>query len=325
MTATVTPSTLLGPAADAIRRRVADRIVGLGDVTDLLLVSLFSGGHSLLVGVPGLAKTTLVRAVADALDLSFKRIQFTPDLLPSDITGAEGLVDDPETGERTLVFVKGPVFAHLLLADEINRTPPKTQAALLEAMEERSVTVGGVVHRLEAPFCVLATQNPIEQVGTYPLPTAQLDRFLFLVNIDYPARDDEARIVKMTVSPPRPDGSLPLVRRDDVLAAREAIHDQPAPAAVVAEAVRLARLTRPDGDVPDLVKRYVEYGASPRAAQQLVRAAKARAALRGVPAAEIADVRALAPHVFRHRLVMRPAAAVDGIGARDAVDAILKR
>jgi MoxR-like ATPase len=191
-------------------------------------------------------------------------------------------------------------------------------------MEERSVTVGGAAHPLEAPFCVLATQNPIEQVGTYPLPTAQLDRFLFLVHLDYPARDDEARIVRMTVAPPRPESPVPLVRRDDVLAAREAIHDQPAPAAVVAEAVRLARLTRPEDGAPDLVKRYVEYGVSPRAAQQLVRASKARAALRGAAAADISDVRALAAHVFRHRLVLRPAAAVDGIGARDAVDAVLE-
>lgn len=319
----MTPAALLGPAVSAIKQRVATSVVGLTDITDLLLVSLFSGGHSLLVGVPGLAKTTLVRAVADALDLSFKRVQFTPDLLPSDITGTEGLTDDPESGERRLTFIKGPVFAHLLLADEINRTPPKTQAALLEAMEESAVTVGGTVYPLEAPFCVLATQNPIEQVGTYPLPAAQLDRFLFLVNLDYPARDDEARIVRMLASPPKPAASVPLVRRADVLAIREALIREVPPAAVVAEAVRLVRLTRPDRGAPELIQKYVEFGASPRAAQHLVRAAKARAALRGAAAPDVTDIKALAMHVMRHRIVMRPSATVDGVSATDALNTIL--
>jgi MoxR-like ATPase len=303
----------LHTVAEAIRARLKTRIVGLDGVTDLLLTSLFAGGHCLLVGVPGLAKTLLVRSIAESLDLGFRRIQFTPDLMPSDITGAEVIQEDAATGVREFKFRPGPLFGNVILADEINRTPPKTQAALLEAMEERTITVGGRKHALDDPFCVLATQNPIEQAGTYPLPAAQLDRFMFLVVLDYPSRDDEMRIVRMTTANLKQD-STPLVTKEELLAVRAQIAAAAAPRDVAALATTAARRTRPDApDAPEAVKKYVAWGVGPRGAQALVNGAKVRAALAGRNAATPDDVRALLVPTLRHRIVMNFQAQADGV------------
>ena len=278
-------------------------IVGQDAVVEQALIALFAGGNCLLVGVPGLAKTLLISTLARALDLSFSRIQFTPDLMPSDITGTDVIQDDPVTGHRRLAFMPGPVFANVLLADEINRTPPKTQAALLEAMQERKVTVQGRTYDLEPPFFVFATQNPIELEGTYPLPEAQLDRFMLEVMLDYLPEEDEVAVVRATTALP-PDAVQAVVSRNEILAFQRVVRRLPIADAVVRYAVKLVRASRPGDGAADFIKQWVSYGASVRAAQALVLGAKARALLQGRANASFEDVKALARPVLRHRVLV---------------------
>ncbi len=307
----------------ALAAGLARRIVGLDDVVEQVLITVLARGHALLEGVPGLAKTLLLSSMAELLDLAFSRIQFTPDLMPSDVTGSEYLVHDVDTGEREFRFAPGPVFANIVLADEINRAPPKTQAALMEAMEERQVTSLGVTRRLDDPFVVLATQNPIEQQGTYPLPVGQLDRFLFKIHLDYPAFDDEMRIARLLTSP-EPDAVPAVLDRKGYRRLADALAARPVPDAVRRHAVELVQATRPQGtSAPEIVREYVAWGAGPRAAQALVVAARIRAALRGRETAAVTDVRALAPAVLRHRLVLNYAADADGKGPDAIVAALL--
>jgi MoxR-like ATPase len=303
----------LGAARAALVAQIAQRIVGQESIVENLVATMLAGGHALLVGVPGLAKTLLVQTVAQALDLSFNRIQFTPDLMPSDITGTELLQDDEATGRRHFTFVQGPVFANIVLADEINRAPPKTQAALLQAMQEREVTVSGQTHVLPRPYFVLATQNPIEQEGTYPLPEAQLDRFMVELRIGYPSREEEERIVLATTG-----GAQGPVRA--VLGAEELVQMQqlvrrlPAPPTLIQHAVRLARGTRPGGDEASAeVNKYVRWGAGPRASQYLVLGAKARAALAGRAVPDLDDLRDMAMPVLRHRMVLNFQGEAEGV------------
>jgi MoxR-like ATPase len=307
----------LASARQDILSQVGRRIVGQRDVLDGILTAVFSGGHALLMGVPGLAKTLMVQTVAAALDLDFSRVQFTPDLMPSDITGTEIIEEDPTTGRRAFRFVRGPVFANIVLADEINRTPPKTQAALLQAMQEHQVTAGGTTHRLPAPFFVLATQNPIEQEGTYPLPEAQLDRFMFELRVGYPSREEEEAIV-LTTTGDSTEAVRPVLTADDVLAMQHLVRRIPAPPALVRAAVTLVRSTRPgEPDAPSLARTYLSWGAGPRASQYLVLGAKARAALDGRPLADFEDLRTVAPTVLTHRLVLNFAAEAAGRTAPD--------
>jgi MoxR-like ATPase len=304
----------------AVRDELGKVIVGQTAVVDELLVALFAGGHCLLLGVPGLAKTLMVRTLADALDLSFNRVQFTPDLMPADITGTEVLSEDKATGTRDFRFVPGPVFANVVLADEINRTPPKTQAALLEAMQERQVTAGGRRHPLPSPFFVLATQNPIEQEGTYPLPEAQLDRFMFEVKIGYPTEEEEFEIVRRTTRGPA-EPVQRVLTSSEIQAAQNAVRSIPIPDHVVRYAMRFARLTpRDDPQAPDFIRKYVSWGAGPRASQFLVLAAKARAMLQGRLHVAEDDVQAIAKPVLRHRIVTNFDAEADGLTSDDIVD-----
>ncbi len=316
---------LLERAADvtaAMRVQVEKRIVGQREVIDEMLVALLANGHALLVGVPGLAKTLLVQTVADALDLEFSRIQFTPDLMPTDITGTEVIEEDRTTGRRVFRFVKGPIFANIVLADEINRTPPKTQAALLEAMQERAVTAAGDTYVLPKPFFVLATQNPIEQEGTYPLPEAQLDRFMLELPIYYPSREEEEEVAMRTT------GTV-VDEVESVITAQELIELQglvrriPAPPSLVSFAVRMARATRPGDEAASVTGRYVSWGAGPRASQYLVLGAKARAASRGAAIPSYDDVREVAPAVLAHRLVLNFEAEADGRTTRDVIAELL--
>ncbi|HUL60593.1 MAG TPA: MoxR family ATPase [Anaeromyxobacteraceae bacterium] len=304
---------------------IEKRIVGQKEVVDSLLVALFARGHCLFVGVPGLAKTLLISTVAEVLDLSFSRIQFTPDLMPSDITGTDVLEEDHTTGRRAFRFVKGPIFANLLLADEINRTPPKTQAALLQAMQEYRVTAGGETYPLDLPFLVFATQNPIEQEGTYPLPEAQLDRFMFYVTVDYPSAEEEREIVRSTTIASRP----PLRRvlsPAQIRGLQDLVLRVPAADHVVKHAVDLARLTRPaDPGAPDFVKENVSWGAGPRASQYLVLGAKSRAILDGRTAASVEDVRALAKNVLVHRVITNFRAESEGVTSAQIVERLLER
>lgn len=299
-------------------------IVGQQEVIEQLCVALFAGGHCLLVGVPGLAKTLLVRTLAQALDLKFSRIQFTPDLMPSDITGTEVIQEDKQTGQRELRFLPGPIFAHVVLADEINRTPPKTQAALLEAMQEHQVTVGGQRHRLEEPFFVLATQNPIEQEGTYPLPEAQLDRFLFNCWVGYPDEEEELEIVRRTTA----DVSVeihPVLTGPEIVHLQRVVRRVPVAEYVMRYALRLARLTRPpEAEAPEFIREFITWGAGPRASQAMVLAAKARAALHGRLCAGLADVQAAALPVLRHRLVINFNAEAEGLRPDDIVRRLLQ-
>jgi len=304
-----------------IQGEIGKAIVGQADVIEGLLTALFANGHVLLVGVPGLAKTLLIRSLSRALDLSFSRIQFTPDLMPSDITGTEVL--EEHDGRRVFRFIQGPVFAHVVLADEINRTPPKTQAALLQAMQEKEVTAGGQTHRLSLPFFVLATQNPIELEGTYPLPEAQLDRFMFNVPVGYPSQAEEERIVVETTGAGEPDIKR-VLGADDIVALQGLVRRIPVAEHVVRYAVKLARATRPDEGAPAFIKNWVTWGAGPRASQYLVLGAKARAALAGRFAPGIEDVRAVAPLVLRHRIVTNFNAEADGVRADRIVDDLLK-
>src|SRR5882724_5999673 len=308
----------LATARTDLLAQVGRRIIGQQDTLDGILTAIFSGGHALLVGVPGLAKTLMVQTVAEALELKFSRIQFTPDLMPSDITGTEIIEEDATTGKRGFRFVRGPVFANIVLADEVNRTPPKTQAALLQAMQEHQVTAGGQTHSLPSPFFVLATQNPIEQEGTYPLPEAQLDRFMFELRVAYPSRDEEEAIVSATTGDLTADLRVVLTAAD-VLALQHLVRRIPATQGLVRAAVTLARLTRPDAAAPQLMKEYVSWGAGPRASQYLVLGAKARAALDGRPSPDFDDIRAVAPLVLTHRIVLNFAAEAAGRTAADLV------
>ena len=290
-------------AGQRIARELRKVIVGQDVVVEQALIALFAGGNCLLVGVPGLAKTLLISTLARALDLKFSRIQFTPDLMPSDVTGTDVIQDDPATGQRRLAFMPGPVFTNVLLADEINRTPPKTQAALLEAMQERRVTVQGRTYELDKPFFVFATQNPIELEGTYPLPEAQLDRFMLEVLLDYLPEEDEVAVVKSTTSLP-PEAVQSVVSKEEILAYQRVVRRVPIADAVTRYAVKLVRTSRPGDGAPDYVNQFVSYGASVRAAQALVLGAKARALLQGRASASFEDVRALARPVLRHRVLV---------------------
>jgi MoxR-like ATPase len=307
-----------------IRREMGKAIVGQERVLEELMIAIFARGHCLLVGVPGLAKTLMIRTLADSLSLSFSRVQFTPDLMPSDITGTEVLQEDKTTGQRVFKFLHGPLFANVVLADEINRTPPKTQAALLEAMQERQVTVGGTRHKLPDPFFVLATQNPIEQEGTYPLPEAQQDRFMFNILVDYPEEEEEFRIVEMTTSTHIPNVER-VLSATDILEMQDIVRKVPVAPYVIRYAMKFTRLTRRTNrssggevarkaaDVPDFIRDYVTWGAGPRATQFLILAAKARAVLHGRYYVSCEDVRAVAPPVLRHRIITNFNAEAEGI------------
>jgi len=309
----------LNEAYGAITAQLGRLIVGQQQVIEELLIAMFARGHCLLVGVPGLAKTLMIRSLADALSLEFSRIQFTPDLMPSDITGTEVIQEDKVTGTRELRFLKGPIFANVILADEINRTPPKTQAALLEAMQEHQITQGGRRHVLAEPFFVLATQNPIEQEGTYPLPEAQLDRFMFNTYVDYPSEDEELEIVKRTTA----DVTVkmaPTLGGEEILALQRIVRRVPVAEHVARYALRLARLTRPaKDDAPQFIRDFVSWGAGPRASQYMILGAKARAVLRGRFYAGCEDVRAVAFPVLRHRIVTNFNAEAEGVKPDDVV------
>ena len=314
----------LGAAYRRISDEVGRVIVGQRHVIEELLIAMFARGHCLLVGVPGLAKTLLVRTLADSLDLSFSRVQFTPDLMPADITGTEVIQEDKTTGTRAFRFLPGPLFAHVVLADEINRTPPKTQAALLEAMQEHQVTVGGRRHTLPEPFFVLATQNPIEQEGTYPLPEAQLDRFMFNVLVDYPTEEEEFQIVRQTTA----DTVVQTVKslsQQEIGALQQFVRRVPVADHVIRYAMQFTRLSRNRGpDTPDFVKKYVSWGAGPRASQYLVLGAKARAVLHGRPYASTEDVRAVALPVLRHRLMTNFNAEAEGIRPDNIIQRLIE-
>jgi MoxR-like ATPase len=315
----------LTEARSRLESEIARRVIGQHRIVEGLLTALLADGHALLVGVPGLAKTLLVSTLARALDLRFSRIQFTPDLMPTDITGTEVLEEDRSTGKRMFRFVHGPVFANVILADEINRTPPKTQAALLQAMQERAVTAAGETMILDRPFFVLATQNPIEQEGTYPLPEAQLDRFMLELRIGYPTREEEEQVAMQTTGADEPVISS-VLNAEELLSLQRLVRRVPAPPSLVAYAVRLARATRPeDDDAPEATKRYVSWGAGPRASQYLVLGAKARAAMSGRGAPNFDDVRAVAPSVLRHRIVTNFQAEADGRAAGDVVDELIQQ
>ena len=310
-----------GSSMDDIRRQVGLIIVGQEEVVDNLLVTLLVGGHCLITGMPGTAKTLLVATLASALGLTFKRIQFTPDLMPTDITGTDILEEDSTTGKRSWTFVQGPLFTNVLLADEVNRTPPKTQAALLEAMQELSVTVRGTSYKLQPPFLVLATQNPIELEGTYPLPEAQLDRFLFNVLLDYLTPDEESEVVRRnTAGTPLPE-VVPVTTAEDILSFQWLVRQVPVSDPVAKYAISLVRATRPtDPEAPDIVKKYVNFGASVRATQFLVLASKARALLDGRYHVMVEDINALALPVLRHRVLTNFYAESD----KTTVDDVLK-
>ena len=320
----------LRAASESILEECGKVIVGQKDVMELLLIALLSQGHALLVGVPGLAKTLMIRTLADSMNLSFNRVQFTPDLMPSDITGTEMLQEDRATGSRVFRFLQGPIFANVVLADEINRTPPKTQSALLEAMQEKQVTVAGQRHHLPSPFFVLATQNPIEQEGTYPLPEAQQDRFMFTVNVGYPSEEDEFHIIESTTSAARAQPNR-VIGADEMLEMQQLVRRVPAAGFVIRYAMKLARLTRPgtqdgeapDPNVPDFIKKYVTWGAGPRAGQNLILAAKARALLRGRTYVATEDVKAVALPVLRHRVVTNYNADADRVSQDEIVRKLL--
>ncbi len=313
----------LASAVDQLRGQVARRIVGQTEVVDGILTAILAGGHALLIGVPGLAKTLMVSTVSEALRLSFNRVQFTPDLMPSDITGTEIIEEDLTTGKRAFRFVQGPIFANVVLADEINRTPPKTQAALLQAMQEHEVTVGGTTYHLPEPFFVLATQNPIEQEGTYPLPEAQLDRFMLELRVGYPSKKEEEAIVEQTTGA-RLGLLEPVLDATHLREMQQLVRRIPVSRQLVAAAVALARMTRPsDTEAPSFIREYVEWGAGPRASQYLVLGAKARAAIAGRPMADLDDVKSVATSVLRHRVVSNFAAEAAGRTSEDLVKELI--
>ncbi len=314
----------LKTSAARVRTELAKAIVGQNEVIDQVSIAIFTRGHALLVGVPGLAKTLLISSLAQSLHLSFKRIQFTPDLMPSDITGTEVIYQDPARGAREFRFLKGPIFANIVLADEINRTPPKTQAAMLESMQERKVSVGGTDYALPDPFFVLATQNPIEQEGTYPLPEAQLDRFMFMIHVDYPSGAEELDIMKMAtgVAAGKPEAVL---TAEEILELQRIVRRMPVADHVYAYAQKLVRVTRPQsGEALDFCKKWLTWGAGPRAGLNLILAAKARAILNGQVYVSCEDVAALALPVFRHRIILNFAAQSEGVTADDITRRILE-
>ena len=314
----------LRDAQNRIRQEIEKVIIGQKEVIQQLLTVLLSNGHALLIGVPGLAKTLLINTLANTLDLKFSRIQFTPDLMPSDITGTEILEEEKSTGHREFKFIRGPIFANVILADEVNRTPPKTQAALLQAMQEHEVTVAGDSLKLDEPFFVLATQNPIEQEGTYPLPEAQLDRFMFSIYMDYPSRDEEIEIVKRTTSV---QNEFPqhILTGEDINKLQRLIRRVPVTDHVVEYAVSLVRKTRPtEPDAPQFIKDWVSWGAGPRASQYLILGAKARAVLQGSYTPSPEDVRAVALPVLRHRLVTNFNADADGVDTQEIVNQLVQ-
>ncbi|CAN5473021.1 MoxR family ATPase [soil metagenome] len=313
----------LAAASGRIKTELRKVIVGNDDIIEQALIALFAGGNCLLVGVPGLAKTLLISTMSRALDLKFSRIQFTPDLMPSDVTGTDVIQDDPATGQRRLTFMPGPVFCNVLLADEINRTPPKTQAALLEAMQERRVTVQGRTYDLEPPFFVFATQNPIELEGTYPLPEAQLDRFMLEVNLDYLPEEEEVNVVKTTTTVPL-EAVKAVVSRDEILAFQRVVRRVPVADAVTRYAVRVVRMSRPTtSGALDFIKQWVSYGASVRAAQALILGGKARALLQGRTHVTFEDVRALARPVLRHRVLLNFQAQSEKVTTDQLIDKLL--
>jgi MoxR-like ATPase len=314
----------LSEAYQQITGELAKAVIGQKQVIEELLIAMFARGHCLLVGVPGLAKTLMIRTVADALALQFSRIQFTPDLMPSDITGTEVIQEDKSTGQREFRFVPGPIFGNVILADEINRTPPKTQAALLEAMQEHQVTIGGRRHPLPEPFFVLATQNPIEQEGTYPLPEAQLDRFMFHVWVDYPSADEELEIIKRTTADLEVQ-ITPTLHAEQIAALTRIVRKVPVAEHVARYAMQLARLSRrQEPDAPEFIREYVQWGAGPRASQYLVLGAKARAVLHGRFFVTHDDIVAIAPPVLRHRLKMNFNADAAGVSADDVIRRLLE-
>ena len=302
----------------ALKTEIAKVIIGQSHVIDQILLSIYTGGHSLLIGVPGLAKTLMVNTIAQTLGLIFKRIQFTPDLMPSDILGSEVLDQN-----RNFKFIKGPIFANIILADEINRTPPKTQAALLEAMQERSVTIAGEQHQLELPYFVLATQNPIEQEGTYPLPEAQLDRFMFAIELKYPSIEEEMQVVKRTTSDVH-DSVNALFNAQEILEVQHLVRRIPVPDNVVEYAVKLVNSTRPNLEsASDFVKQFIDWGAGPRASQNLILGAKAHAAINGKFSPDIENVRAVAMGILRHRIIKNYKAEAEGISEEDIITKLL--
>ena len=314
----------LGEAKERLLQQVGRRIVGQHEVLEGILTAILSKGHTLLVGVPGLAKTLMVSTLAEALDLKFSRIQFTPDLMPGDITGTEIIEEDLSTGKRAFRFVHGPVFANVVLADEINRTPPKTQAALLQAMQEHEVTAAGTTYKLPEPFFVLSTQNPIEQEGTYPLPEAQLDRFMFELRVEYPSEAEEEEMVEETTGE-EVATITPVLSGADLIEMQQLVRRIPAPKIVVRSAVQLARMTRPGSDqAPPVVKEFVDWGAGPRASQYLVLGAKARAAGDGRPMADLEDLQNVALSVLRHRVIVNFAAEAAGRSASDVCTELIQ-
>jgi MoxR-like ATPase len=301
-----------------LKKEIAKIIVGQDEVIEQILLSIYTGGHSLLIGVPGLAKTLMVNTIAQALGLDFKRIQFTPDLMPSDILGSEVLDQN-----RNFKFLKGPIFSNIILADEINRTPPKTQAALLEAMQERAVTIAGHQHKLELPYFVLATQNPIEQEGTYPLPEAQLDRFMFAIELKYPSISEEIQVVKNTTADSNQVVN-PLFNAKDIIAIQELVRRVPVADNVVEYAVKLVNSTRPNLEgASDYVKQYLDWGAGPRASQNLILGAKANAAIHGKFSPDIEDVHAVVKGILRHRIIKNYKAEAEGISEEDIISKLL--
>ena len=312
-------------AKNEVVQEIHKVIVGQDKVIEDLLVALFCKGHCLFVGVPGLAKTLLVSTLSQVLNLGFSRIQFTPDLMPSDITGTDILHDDSVTGKRVFQFIKGPVFSNIILADEINRTPPKTQAALLQAMQEKKVTVGGNTYDLEQPFLVFATQNPIEHEGTYPLPEAQLDRFMFIINVPYPTKEEEINIALSTTSGQLPD-LKPVLNAKQVIEFQELVPQVPVSNHVAKYAVELVQSTRPNqnGSAPDFVREWIDWGAGPRASQYLILGAKAKALLDSRVAATVEDVQAVCRQVLEHRIILNFKAEAENIKVTDMIEKLLK-
>ncbi|MCR9132047.1 MAG: MoxR family ATPase [bacterium] len=311
-------------AFDNIKSEIHKAVIGQEDIIDLLLISLFSKGHCVLVGVPGLAKTLLIRTLADSLNLSFNRIQFTPDLMPGDITGTEVIEENVDKGTKEFKFIKGPIFANIVLADEINRTPPKTQAALLEGMQEYHVTASGTTYDLDTPFFVLATQNPIEQEGTYPLPEAQLDRFMFNIWVDYPSFEEEKQIVSQTTS--RQNIQInSMLDREKINQLQSLVREVPVPDSVLDFAVKLVGMTRPNSEMaPDYIKKYMSWGAGPRASQYLILGGKARALSKGRYNVTEEDIKALAVPVLRHRIVNNYAAEAEGFTTIKLIERLLE-
>jgi MoxR-like ATPase len=314
----------LNSAVKKIKTEISKVIIGQDQIIDQLLISLFSRGHCLLVGVPGLAKTLLIKTLAEVLDLKFSRIQFTPDLMPSDITGTEIIEENQATKRRDFKFISGPIFANVVLADEINRTPPKTQAALLEAMQEHKVTAAGITYSLQEPFFVLATQNPIEQEGTYPLPEAQLDRFMFNLWLDYPSFIEEVKIVQITTSRYQPKLSK-LVTAEEIIMFQDLIRNVPVAENVIDFAVRITNMTRPmNGSSPQFIKEWISWGAGPRASQYLILAAKSRAVMENRFTPGIDDVRSSVLPVLRHRIITNFNAEADGITSVNVIERLMK-